>query len=65
MKLMKDSDMMKNMMNKEFRHFVESQFVLILNLIEMKLMKVSASVRSAGSIARRNGGLLRLDIVLI
>jgi hypothetical protein len=45
---------MKNMMNKEFQHFVESQlievkkmtmqmvrFVSILNVIQMKLMKVS------------------------
>jgi hypothetical protein len=44
---------MKNMMNQEFQHFVESQlidvrnmkmqmiqFVSVLNLIEMKLMKV-------------------------
>jgi hypothetical protein len=53
MKLMKCSDNLKNMMNKEFQHFVESQlievrnmkmqmiqFVSILNLIQMKLMKV-------------------------
>jgi hypothetical protein len=53
MKLMKVEDMMKNIMNKEFQHFVESQlikvkkvkiqmiqFVSILNLIQMELMKV-------------------------
>jgi hypothetical protein len=56
MKLMKVTYRMKNMMNKEFQHFVGSQltevrmmkmhliqFVSILKLIQMKLMKVTGS----------------------
>jgi hypothetical protein len=54
MNLMKVSHMMKNMMNKEFQHFVEAplievrkmkihmiQFVSILNSIQPKLIKAS------------------------
>jgi hypothetical protein len=60
MKLMKVIDIAKNMMNKEFQHFVESQliqvsnmmkihmiqFVSSLNLIQMKLMKVIYNVKN-------------------
>jgi hypothetical protein len=53
LEVMKVIHKMKNMMNKEFQHYEESQlievmkmkmhliqFVLIVNLIQMKLMKV-------------------------